>query len=262
MEQPHTQLPQQAEQQQAQGRRAQLQQTLLALGVPKWLLARFTVAHLNIILREGFSDLASFQSGATPEAVCLRLEQAGVPFLYAYVIQGALEKTAPVQQWRKQQGLKEGDVASRGGHGGGVGPAAGLLRPAAHTPPHDTDAGHAHDQQPTYGGGTSAFTASKGWWSAWLPSAPLQWSTPPPQPQPLPPPQPPTPGSAGTSPSNEVTVAAVAATASHAASTAPTAERRAVLDDAAHSVPIAAPAAAPASTCRRRHVHRPALGQE
>ncbi|KAG2445797.1 hypothetical protein HXX76_000401 [Chlamydomonas incerta] len=135
---------------------------------------------------------------------------------------------ATVQQWRKQQGLKEGDVASRGGHGGGVGPAAGLLRPAAHTPPHDTDAGHAHDQQPTYGGGTSAFTASKGWWSAWLPSAPLQWSTPPVQPQPLPPQQPPTPGSAGTSPSNEVAVAAVAATASHAASTAPTAERRAV----------------------------------
>ncbi|KAG2449328.1 hypothetical protein HYH02_005483 [Chlamydomonas schloesseri] len=173
------------------------------------------------------------------------------------VIERALEDRQRLQQWQQQQELKEGDVAAgHGSHSGGVGPAAGL-RPAAQTPSQGTDAGHARDQQPTCGGGPPAPTSSKGWWSAWLPSAPLQWSTPTPQPQPL---HALPPGSATSPPGSAAAAAAAAAATYHNA--ASTAERRAVFDDAAHSVPIAAPRTAPASTCRRRHVHRPALGQE
>ncbi|KAG2449727.1 hypothetical protein HYH02_005254 [Chlamydomonas schloesseri] len=183
-------------------------------------------------MREGFSDLTSFQSGGSPESICLKLRQAGLPLVHACAIEGALVRAAALEQWLRQTSI---------------------------------DASHARDQDPTCGGGTSASSASKGWWSAWLPSAPLQRSTQPPPPPP-PPPQPlqarPPAGSATSPPGSTAPAVAATAMATYhaAASTAPTAERHAVLDDAAHSVPIAA--TLNASTCRRRHVHRPAVGQE
>ncbi|KAG2438410.1 hypothetical protein HYH02_010865 [Chlamydomonas schloesseri] len=219
-------------------RRAEPRRTMLGLGVPTRLLKPFTDANLDVILRSGLSCFPSFQQpGATPEAVADALQAAGLAPALVANIEELLECAAEAQQ---QQGRQESDDGGRGG--------------GAATAP---DTGHARDQQPTCGGPF----ITKGWWSTWLASAPLLWSTQPPQPQaPLP------PGSTA-SPPDTVAVAAVAAAAAvQAASTAPTAEQRPVGDDAARSMllavtPTAPPASLHVSTCRRRHVHRPALGQ-
>ncbi|KAG2447567.1 hypothetical protein HYH02_007490 [Chlamydomonas schloesseri] len=235
--------------------RAVLRRTLRSLGMPDWVVAYYKNEGLDILLRAGLKDLASFQApGASPEVVNRTLEKAGLLPILACNIEWALLRAAELQE----QGVQEADMASYVGRSD--------LRPFAQTPSQDAHAGHARDQQRTCGGPST----SKGWWSAWLPSAPLLWNAQPPQ-QPLT--QAPVPaiclsGKAATAANGpcDVATAVTAAAVLQAPPTASTAKRHAVLDDVAHSMPIVATptplTSQHLSTCRRRHVHRPALGQE
>ncbi|KAG2424719.1 hypothetical protein HXX76_014295 [Chlamydomonas incerta] len=266
-ERPSAGNEQQVEQLEQQRRRAELRRKLRALGLEEWKVGIFSDANLDLMLREHFVNLASFRTGLQVGRLLL---QAGLPPCLAGFLAEVLNRATAAEL-----AALRGGVAGHGGSSSSAaGPSAGPQFAAQATPAqHDTDAGRVRDQQPPRGGSS----ASKGWWSGWLPAVPpLMWSTQPPQSS-----QPLLPGSALSQPNDAAATAAAAvaaaaaavavatavatATPSHTHKPAVAARGDADLRDAACSVSAAASLAPPASqlsACRRRHVHRPALGQQ